>query len=245
MTITNRDPSIARVARFRLTTPGPSPLGNASCAAATGPLPGICATNTAGALLHVEHVHENRLPARTTATTVITTTVRPDAQPGTYTITPFGGFSDTGLDKSETFAPQTFTFTVQPRQADLAVSLSASAPLLGGGIDYTATATNHGPAPLNSATLTTRLPDQTTTVTGLPSTCTYQDSTKTVTCSTGSLTVTGSAQFAFRAQLGLLTVGQNLHATATRAASSPEDPGPANDTATTTCSALTSLLISC
>jgi len=48
-----------------------------------------------------------------------------------------------------------------------------------------------------------------------------------------------------RATFGVLTVGLPLQATASRTASTPNDPNPNNDNATANCTAITSLLISC
>lgn len=131
-------------------------------------------------------------------------------------------------------------------EADIAVTLTARAPLLlAGAITYTLTATNNGPGALTSGTVTTKLPPHTTSVTGLPTGCTYTAATRTVTCTVPALAPTAGTQNTFRANLALLTVGIPLNATATRTASSPADPNPANDQAKARCNVVTGLLILC
>jgi len=75
------------------------------------------------------------------------------------------------------------------------------------------------------------------------------DGTRVYTAKTVACTLTGPANGAnvtntFTAQQGVLTLG-TLPTTATRTAGAPTDPSPANDTTTKTCTALTSLVITC
>ncbi|WP_405433508.1 hypothetical protein [Streptomyces anulatus] len=129
--------------------------------------------------------------------------------------------------------------------ADLAVGLTAvPAPLLSSAITYTQTATRNGPATITTGTVTTTLPSQTTGVTGLPANCTYNNTGKTVACTITGLASGATATNTFTAQQNLLTLG-TLPATATRTTSTPTDPNTANDTATKTCTAVTSLIITC
>lgn len=130
-----------------------------------------------------------------------------------------------------------------PPAADIAMRLSASSSLLNPTITYSMTATNRGPGSVNSATVTLRVPDSTTSVSATG--CTYNSGQKTVSCATGSLALKQAKTFTVRATQGTLTVGLPLPATARRAASSPTDPNPANDVATASCVVVTGLIILC
>lgn len=133
-----------------------------------------------------------------------------------------------------------------PAQADIAVTLAAHAPpLLAGAITYTMTATNNGPGSTASATISSVLPWHTTSVTGLSTGCAYTAATRTVACTVTGLAASARAQKTFRANLAPLTVGIPLNATATRTASSPADPNPANDQAAAGCHVVTGLIILC
>ncbi|MER5886693.1 hypothetical protein ABT160_22945 [Streptomyces sp. NPDC001941] len=182
------------------------------------------------------------IPAHSSVKTSLTTTVSADAAPGAYSVIPYGAFN--GAD--DTYTPGSFTFTVldEASEADLAVGLGARATLLNSSIVYTQTATNHGPATVASGTVTTKLPSQTFLVTGLPSNCSYQAGTKTVTCAYTNLANASTATTTFTARQNVLALGP-LPATATRTASSPTDPVPANNQATATCTVVTGLIILC
>ncbi|MGC5399221.1 hypothetical protein ACPXCP_26200 [Streptomyces sp. DT20] len=126
-------------------------------------------------------------------------------------------------------------------EADLAVALTAThAPgLLGGRIDYTLTLTNNGPDTLTSATVTATLP---------PGTATSPDcaiTPGTATCTATALASGASTTRHVSVPVALLSLGTPYTVTATRTTSAPTDPHPANDTATRTCTALTSLIINC
>jgi uncharacterized repeat protein (TIGR01451 family) len=132
---------------------------------------------------------------------------------------------------------------INPPAADLAVRLNASSSLLSSTITYTVSATNRGPGAVNSGTVTLRVPSSTTSVSA-PG-CTYNSSAKMVSCPTGQLIVKQASVHTVRATQGTLTVGLPLSATATRTASSPTDPNPANDQASANCLVVTGLIILC
>ena len=132
---------------------------------------------------------------------------------------------------------------VNPPAADIQVRLSASSSLLNPTITYTVTGINRGPGTVTSGTITLRVPDSTTSVSA--SGCSYNSGTKTVSCPTGQLGVKQSSSHTVRATQGTLTVGLPLPATATRTASTPSDPNPANDQASASCVVVTGLIILC
>jgi alpha-tubulin suppressor-like RCC1 family protein len=132
---------------------------------------------------------------------------------------------------------------INPPAADIEVRLSASSSLLSSTITYSLTAINRGPGTVTSGTITLRVPDSTVSVSA--SGCTYTSSTKTVSCPTGQLGNRQSSAHTVRATQGVLTVGLPLTATATRAASTPTDPNPANDHASASCAVITGLIILC
>ncbi|MEV8609889.1 hypothetical protein AB0383_18515 [Amycolatopsis sp. NPDC051373] len=141
----------------------------------------------------------------------------------------------------ETLDGPAITITPATDSADIAVSLSAApAGVLSSEITYTITAKNAGPATATGVKL------QATLANGLQysksSNCTA--SGRTVNCNIASLPSGTSAKASFTARAGLLTLG-TLTTTAQRQASSPTDPNAANDKASRSCHAVTSLLISC
>ena len=124
--------------------------------------------------------------------------------------------------------------------ADLAVALAATGhPGLGGYIAYTITITNNGPSALVSATIHATLPNP---MTATSSTCT---TTSGVTCTIGALAGGASTTQTFTAPIGLLTLGTPYAVTAIRTASTPVDLVPSNDSATSDCTVITSLIINC
>ncbi|MFD6418773.1 hypothetical protein [Streptomyces sp. NPDC060194] len=150
-----------------------------------------------------------------------------------------------GTSSRKDFNPGIVVTVLPPAAADLGVALTATAgPLLSSQIGYAATVTNKGPGAATASTTTVALPIQTTSVTGLSTGCTYASGPRTVTCNSGPLANGASATRTFTANLGLLSLGP-LNATATRTSSTPNDPNPANDTATTSCTVLTGLIITC
>lgn len=127
-----------------------------------------------------------------------------------------------------------------PEAADLGLTLTARpVPGLNGRIDYTLTATNNGPGELTSATLTAQLP-----VSGATSPdCTVTG--RSATCALTTLAPGDSVTRGFSIPVGLLSLGTPYTLTASRTASTPNDPAPGNDTASRTCTATTPLLINC
>lgn len=128
-------------------------------------------------------------------------------------------------------------------QADLAVAMTGAPQygLLSLSLKFTVTVTNNGPATLSNAAITAKVP------TGLSakstSTCT---ATKTgAVCNVGSLPSGGKATATFSVPIGLLDIGIPFSFSATRTASTPMDPNPANDRAEVSCTAVSVLLASC
>lgn len=141
----------------------------------------------------------------------------------------------------ELFEGPTLTFV--PPDADIAVSLNAAARgLLVSRITYTITVRNDGPSDATGIRVTATYPA------GLAyagsSACTRVAGTRTVNCDIPALASGASTTRTFAADAGLLTVG-SLVATAARTASSPSDPNAANDEASRSCTALTSLIVRC
>ncbi|MFF8958601.1 cell surface protein [Streptomyces sp. NPDC014894] len=127
-----------------------------------------------------------------------------------------------------------------PASADLGLALTARpVPGLSGRIDYTLTATNNGPDPVTSATLTAELPVSGTTSPD----CTVTG--RTAECALTTVAPGDSVTRSFRVPVALLSLGTPYTLAATRTASTPADPTPGNDSATRTCTATTPLLINC
>lgn len=165
----------------------------------------------------------------------VTVTVQPTAA-GTITANAF--FNDCcviGTDSETT--------TIATPAADIGVGLVAQ-PHLGilvPYLHYTLTAHNNGPGTVTSATVTAALPAG-KTATNLSSGCT--SSPGTVTCALGSLANGASATSTFRLPLSILGLG-HVGVTATRTASSPADPNPANDSDSATCTVVSIVLTTC
>lgn len=182
-----------------------------------------------------------------TITGSATFTVSPSATTGetiSFTGYHLAGFAPPqAADTVYTSDPLELTVTAPP-SADLGVSLSASSSvLLTDQVNYDVAVTNNGPATASSATITTQLPSEATSIAS--TTCTYSSSTDRVTCPIGSLANGATTHATFTAFYGLLTVGLPLHAQATRTAGSPTDPNAANDSDGADCTALTALIIAC
>lgn len=126
--------------------------------------------------------------------------------------------------------------------SDLAVALTASGVpgLLSGHITYTVTITDKGPSALTSATVTATLPAP---MTATGSACTA--SGEHVTCALGTLASGTSTTRTFTVSVGLLTLGLPYTVRVARTAGTPVDTNPANDSATRTCTVVTSLIINC
>ncbi|MEK2492716.1 hypothetical protein WN990_24505 [Kitasatospora purpeofusca] len=205
-----------------------------SCAAVTGPTPVCIESSGSGS---VSYNAWRQVPANSTAVATVTATIKANAVPGTYAVQPSGSFGGYVQD----FTPASLNLTVTGT-ADLAVGLTAASGL--GSITYTQTTTNNGPATATGTAVTTTLPGATTSVTALPADCVYDSTAKAVTCTVNSLANGTAATRTFTAHIGALALG-SLPATATRTAGAPQDPDPANNTATATCNALTGLIITC
>jgi uncharacterized repeat protein (TIGR01451 family) len=127
-------------------------------------------------------------------------------------------------------------------QADVAVAMTGT-PRLGllvPSIEFHVAVTNLGPATLSSATITTPLPPG---LSATSSNCT--PTTGSVACGFGSLPSGSGASAEFSVPLNLLNIGLPYTFTARRTASTPQDPNPANDTATVQCTVVTPLLVTC
>lgn len=119
-------------------------------------------------------------------------------------------------------------------QADVSVALTATPHL--GSLDFRVTIKNHGPAPLQTATVTTPMPPG---LTATSTTC-----TPAVTCTFTGLPNGATANATFRVPLTLLTIGPYTF-TAHRTTSTPQDPTPTNDTDTVHCNVVTPLIVNC
>jgi hypothetical protein len=127
--------------------------------------------------------------------------------------------------------------------ADLGVKLTGkpNPGLLSMTLDFTVKVTNSGPGRAVGATYTA------TATSGLDirSTSTCQGHNNTATCTLGAIPAGGSATATFTVPIGLLDIGIPFTFNVTRATSTPTDPNPANDTSTTSCTAVSVLLASC
>jgi hypothetical protein len=127
--------------------------------------------------------------------------------------------------------------------ADGAVSVDVTPHpgLLGGRFDFAVRVANAGPGLVRSAKITTTLPA------GLSGTGTAAcaPSAGKVVCTVDDVAVgqTGTANFSV--PFGLLTVGLPFTFTTSRTSSVSRDLNPANDSASTTCTVVTPLLINC
>ncbi|CAM3451527.1 DUF11 domain-containing protein [Kibdelosporangium persicum] len=127
-------------------------------------------------------------------------------------------------------------------QADVAVGITATTKqsLLVPKIDVAVRITNKGPGKLRSAEVRGGLTPGLTANAG-PG-CTGGS---VPVCAYGELAPGASATATFSVPLGLLHIGLPYQFSATRTASSPNDPNSANDSASATCKVLTPLLVSC
>lgn len=134
------------------------------------------------------------------------------------------------------------TLTVNA-QADLAVAMTGTPKygLLSLTLNFTVTVTNNGPATLRNATITAAVPLGLSVKSS--STCTATKSG--ATCAIGSLPSGGKATATFGVPIGLLDIGIPFQFSASRTASVPMDPNPANDSASVSCTAVSVLLASC
>lgn len=121
--------------------------------------------------------------------------------------------------------------------ADLSVHL-AYVGLLGMPGHFDLSVTNHGPDPLQSATVTLHAERL---ILSAPAPCTFNRTVNTLTCQFGTLP-TGATTTARTTPIFILNEGNPTHhlLTLTRVTSTPVDPNPTNDTATKTCTSFDS-----
>ncbi|MER8047156.1 hypothetical protein [Streptomyces sp. NPDC094032] len=216
----------------------PQPMGttrdtlfsSVNCAATVGTHAVSCAL-TGGKLL----AFSGPLMVGESAAATVQLKVRDDAALGSYT-----------FKHASYLTPPSFGFTVRKPEADLAVDLKASAPLLlGSHINYTAAVTNQGPGTTGGATVVMNVPPATTGVSQLSPGCAYDATDRQVTCTTAQLAPGQTATPAFRANLGLLTLGLPLPASATVTSADATDPNPADNSDSAGCAVVTGLVILC
>jgi hypothetical protein len=117
--------------------------------------------------------------------------------------------------------------------ADLSVDLQARSGYILPSAYYTVTVTNHGPDAIESATVVVTLPERVLADTRF--TCVVDATTQSMTCPFGPLAAGSSATATTLVYYVMGGDPRNVTATANRTASTPSDPDPGNDTATTTC----------
>ncbi|WP_158886931.1 DUF11 domain-containing protein [Amycolatopsis anabasis] len=133
--------------------------------------------------------------------------------------------------------------TVHAR-ADAAVGLTAAPKfgLLVSRLDFTAKITNNGPGTLRDAVFTTNLPAGLTATSNTPA---CVPGAGKVVCSVAGLANGANTALGFSVRLNLLSLGVPYTFTTTRTASASVDPDPANDSASTSCTVVTPLLVNC
>jgi hypothetical protein len=127
-------------------------------------------------------------------------------------------------------------------QADVAVSVTATPKfaLLVPRIEVTVKVTNKGPGTLRSAEVRGSLTAGLTANSG-----TRCSGGSQPVCTFGQLAAGASATGQFSVPLGLLYIGLPYRVAVARTTSSPTDPVTGNDSAATTCTVVTPLLVSC
>jgi hypothetical protein len=127
-------------------------------------------------------------------------------------------------------------------EADVAVALTATPKfgLLVPRLDFTVKVTNKGPGKLKSAEVRGKLSPGLTANAGSKCIGGAQP-----VCTFGELAVGASVTGTYSVPLGLLYIGLPYQFSATRTASSPTDPNTANDSASTSCTVITPLLVGC
>ncbi|RZQ64703.1 DUF11 domain-containing protein [Amycolatopsis suaedae] len=171
------------------------------------------------------------------ATVTFTLAVSPDA-PDTGVVLQ-GQLAGSNYASERVSGPR---LTVDARtDAGVGIAVTPRPGLLGGRFDVAVRLSGNGPDPLRSATVTASLPPGMSATAG-PGCVPGRG---TATCTFGAVPVGGSAEARFSVPFGLLTVGLPVTFTATRTATVPEDVNPGNDRASTTCTVITPLLVSC
>jgi hypothetical protein len=122
--------------------------------------------------------------------------------------------------------------------ADLAVDLKAQGTDVLPGARYDVTITNHGPEPLASATVVVKFEYQTWSSASEP--CEHHPGAYTITCTFGPLAAGATATLSRTIYYFVIpseseSIPTPVNATATRTASTPADPNPANDADTKRC----------
>ncbi|MFC0435272.1 DUF11 domain-containing protein [Kutzneria buriramensis] len=139
---------------------------------------------------------------------------------------------------------QPYEVAIGNRSADLALKLTANpSGLLVHEVTFNATVTDKGPGPATSATV--KFSYANGFVSPSAPGCTVDANARTATCAVGPIANGASVTRSLKLTVGLLTISSSLPVTVTRTASAPTDPNAANDSSTVTCSALTSILVSC
>lgn len=135
--------------------------------------------------------------------------------------------------------PQLTVYT----EADLQVVALTGTPKLGllvPRVDFTVDVKNHGPNALLSGVVTTTLPQGISATQG---SCTATGNT--VSCPVTNLSPGATAKLTFSVPVRLLNIGLNYQFHAARTASDPVDPNTGNDNASTQCTVVSILLVSC
>ncbi|MEV4311906.1 hypothetical protein [Actinocrispum sp. NPDC049592] len=171
-----------------------------------------------------------------TVTIVFNLRVKADAQGAVHTL------QGQLLGRNDGIDPVDVATLTVIAQADAAVSLSAvpKAGLLVPRIDVTVRVTNNGPGKLTSAEVRGALSPGLTANSGPGCTGGSQP-----VCTFGEIASGASATGTFSVPLGLLYIGLPFRISATKTASTPTDPVAANNSAATTCTVVTPLLVSC
>ena len=144
--------------------------------------------------------------------------------------------------KGTTSTVELLEIAVAP-SADLDVSLSAWAPVLGSRVVYKVTAINNGPEAVSAATIDTQLSARALSLSaGSP--CALSSSLHQVSCPVGALPRSSSSHITFAVNYSLFG-NSPLPATAMRTVSSPLDPNASNDADSANCTGVIPLIISC
>jgi hypothetical protein len=169
-------------------------------------------------------------------TVVFTLRVKADASGAVHTL------QGQLLGRNDGIDPQDVATLTVITQADAGVSLTATPKpnLLTGRIDVTVRVTNYGPGKLRSAEVRGALTTGLTANSGTRCSGGAQP-----VCTFGELAAGTSATGTFSVPLGLLYIGLPYRIAVSKTASSPTDPNAANNSAATTCTVLTPLLVSC
>ncbi|WP_134765679.1 DUF11 domain-containing protein, partial [Nocardioides sp. 1609] len=224
VTVTNNGPSVAR--DVVVTDPVPAPL---TLVSATGSQ-GTCTTpgNTARCALGV-------LPPGAAATmTIVVGTPADDSANGVVN-TATVATSTTDPTPGNDTASHTLTAGAQ---ADISLTKTAApSPVVAGGpVTFTLTARNNGPSNAAGVSIVDTLPAE-VVIGALPAGCSR--SGQTVTCTTATLAAGNTFVVQVPGTVSAAVTPGTLTNTATASSTSPTDPSPANNTASSTTSAIT------